>query len=309
VPNLSPNALGSIAMASAGLAVTVNDALLRSITDDGPGPYQVLCMRSIAIAVLFWIVGRVRGECTRRPHLSVPLFVRTAAEVVGAACFYTALVRVEFANIQAIVQVTPLMVTLGAALYLRERVTTAHYLTVLVGFVGVVVLVRPGTDAFTPWVLFAIGTAVLATVREFATRRIPLSTPLVSISFVTASGLAVLTAGLSIADGWKPMPGSGWFLMAGSVVALSLGYLLSVYAVRVGDLSVSAPFRYAPVVGAVAIGYWVFGETPDLPTWIGAAIIVAAGLVAIEHERRAGLRRRLAPVGPAARGGDEAGSR
>lgn len=293
-------------MAFAGLAVTVNDALLRSITDDGPGPYQVLCMRSVAIATLFLAVGRARGEHTRRPHLSVPLLVRTCAEVVGAACFYTALVRVEFANISAIVQVIPLMVTLGAAVYLRERVTVAQYATVMMGFVGVVVLVRPGTDSFTPWALFAIATAVFATIREFATRRIPTTTPLVSISFVTAVGLALLTAALSIPDGWEPLPGSAWLRMAGSVVALSIGYMLSVYAVRIGDLSVSAPFRYVPVVGAVAIGYWAFGETPDLLTWIGAAIIVAAGLVAIELERRAGVRRRLAPVGPAARGGDGA---
>lgn len=301
---LSSNALGSIAMAGAGLAVTVNDAFLRSITDDGPGPYQVLCMRSIVIATLFHFVGRARGEHTRRAHLRRPLLLRTAAEVAGAACFYTALVRVDFANISAIVQVIPLMVTLGAAVYLGERVSGAQYATVIVGFLGVVVLVRPGTDAFTPWALFAIATAVFATVREFATRRIPADTPLVSISFVTAVGLGLLTAGLSIADGWEPMPSSAWMRMAGSVVALSIGYVLSVYAVRVGDLSVSAPFRYVPVVGAVAIGHWAFDETPDLATWVGAAIIVGAGLVAIDLERRAGVRRRLTPVGPAARGGD-----
>lgn len=309
VRTISPNAVGSATMALAGLAVTANDAFLRSITDDGPGPYQVLCMRSIAVALLFLIVGRVRGEHTRRADLSGPLFVRTGSEVIAAACFYTALVRVEFANIQAIMQVTPLMVTLGAALYLRERVTQAHYLTVLVGFIGVVVLVRPGTDAFTPWALFAVAGAVLATVREFATRRIPVSVPLVSISFVTAIALASLTAALSIADGWEPMPGSGWLRMAGSVVTLSIGYVLSVYAVRVGDLSVSAPFRYVPVIGAVVIGYWAFDETPDLLTWIGTTVIVAAGLAAIEYERRAGRQHRLAPVGPAARGGDEAESR
>lgn len=291
-------------MAFAGLAVTANDAFLRSITDDGPGPYQVLCIRSIIIATLFLAVGRARGEHTRRQHLQPALLVRTATEVTAAACFYTALVRVEFANISAIVQVIPLMVTLGAAVFLRERVTPAQYATVIVGFLGVVILVRPGTDAFTPWALFAIATAVLATVREFATRRIPASTPLVSISFVTAVGLALLTAALSVADGWEPLDGSAWLRMTGAVISLSIGYVLSVYAVRTGDLSVSAPFRYVPVVGAVAIGYWAFGETPDLLTWIGSAIIVGAGLSAIELERRAGVRRRLAPIGPAARGGD-----
>ncbi|MDG1877734.1 MAG: DMT family transporter [Acidimicrobiales bacterium] len=301
---LTPNALGSIAMAFAGFAVTVNDALLRSITDDGPGPYQVLCMRSIAIAMLFFVVGCARGEYTLRAHLSRPLLVRTGAEVVGAACFYTALVRVEFANIQAIVQVIPLMVTLGAAVYLRERVTAARYITVVVGFIGVVVLVRPGTDAFTPWAFFALAAAVFATIREFATRRIPITTPLVSISFVTAVGLALLTATLSIPAGWEPLPPSAWLRMAGSVFVLSIGYMLSVYAVQISDLSVSAPFRYVPVLGAVAIGYWAFDETPDLLTWIGAAIIVVAGLVAIELERLAGVRRRLALIGPAARGGD-----
>ena len=287
--------MGSLTMALATLAYVVNDAFMVSITDRGPGP----CMRSLVLMVLFAGIGRVRGEHLRRAHLTPALWLRTATEVGGAACFYAALVRVEFANIQAIVQVLPLLVTLGAAAVLRERVSMARYVTILSGFVGVLVLVRPTSDAFTPWSLLAILTALLLSVREFATRRIPTATPLLAISFLTATALAALTACLSVPAGWEVLDGPSWIWLASAALALFAGYSLSIYTVRVGDLSVSAPFRYTNVIGAVIIGYVVFDEAPDAATWVGAAIIVGAGLVSIRLERvEAGTTRRsVAPEG------------
>lgn len=288
-------------MALATLAYVVNDAFMVAITNRGPGPYQALCMRSIVLAALIALVGRLRGEQLRRAHLTPALLLRTATEVGGAACFYAALVRVEFANIQAIVQVLPLLVTLGAAVVLHERVSMARYATILAGFVGVLVLVRPTSDAFTPWSLLAILTALLLAVREFATRRIPADTPLLAISFVTAAALAAFTACLSVPAGWEALDGASWAWLVGAAVALFVGYVLSIFTVRVGDLSVSAPFRYTNVVGSVIIGYLAFGEAPDAATWVGTVIIVVAGLVSIRLERReSGHARRSA----APRGGD-----
>jgi len=273
-------------MALGTLAYVVNDAFMVSITNGGPGPYQTLCMRSMVLIVVFGVIGRVRGEHLCRSHLGGALWLRTATEVGGAACFYAALVRVEFANIQAIVQVLPLLVTLGAAVVLGERVSMARYATILAGFVGVLVLVRPTSDAFSSWSLLAVVTAVLLAVREFATRRIPTDTPLLAISFLTAVSLAALTGVLSIPSGWHGLGGWAWLQLAAASAALFAGYLLSIFTVRVGDLSVSAPFRYTNVVGAVVLGYLVFEETPDLATWVGAAIIVGAGLWSVRLERR-----------------------
>jgi len=110
-------------------------------------------------------------------------------------------------------------------------------------------------------------------------------TPALSIAFVTAVALAALTGPLSLLTGWHGFTtGSGLFLTA-SVCSLVFGYLFTIQTVRVGDLSVSAPFRYSILVGAVVIGYLLFGEVPDRFTVIGSLVIVATGLYAVHLER------------------------
>lgn len=104
---LSPNALGSLYMTVGSIGYVVNDAAIRRITDEGPGVYQALCMRSIALVVVFAALGRIRGESTRRWHFDRPLVTRVAAEVGGSALFFAAIVQLEFANAQAILQIVP----------------------------------------------------------------------------------------------------------------------------------------------------------------------------------------------------------
>ena len=273
-------------MAIGSMGYVVNDALVRLLTERGTGVYQVLFLRSISLAVLFALVGRFRNERYIRGHIERPLLVRVGAEMVGSALFFAAIIRIEFANAQAILQLIPFAVTLAAALVLKERVTGRQYLTVLIGFVGVVLVVRPATDAFSAWSLMAVASAAFMVLREFATRDVNPSTPATSIAFVTAAGLAVLTGILSIPSGWTGFGFGGAVLLGLSTASLFVGYLFTIETVRIGDLSVSAPFRYTLLIGAVALGYVFFDEIPDLPTIIGSAIIIVSGIYALRLERR-----------------------
>ena len=142
---LSPNARGSLYMAIGSLAYVLNDAAVRLATEEGLGVYQVLAFRGAAMVVLFAAVGRVRGEQPRRRHLEPAIWARVAAEVIGTVLFFAALVRMEFANAQAILQIVPLLVTLAAAALLGERVSGRRYTTILVGLVGVMIIIRPAT--------------------------------------------------------------------------------------------------------------------------------------------------------------------
>ena len=107
-------------MAIGSLAYVLNDAAVRLATEEGLGVYQVLAFRGAAMVVLFAAVGRVRGEQPRRRHLEPAIWARVAAEVIGTVLFFAALVRMEFANAQAILQIVPLLVTLAAAALLGE---------------------------------------------------------------------------------------------------------------------------------------------------------------------------------------------
>lgn len=277
-------------MTIGSLGYVVNDGFVRRATENDLGVYQVLCLRSIGLAIVFFVVSRLRGEQTTVAHLSRPLQLRVGAEVVASALFFAGVVRMEFANAQAVLQVAPFAVTLAAALILRERVSVLQYGTILVGFIGVLIVVRPATDGFNGWSLVVLASAGALVVRELATQRVATDIPATSIAFVTAVGLAALTAVLAVLEGWKRIGVDSLLLIALAVGSLFVGYLFTIQTVRVGDLSVSAPFRYVVLPGAVVIGLVLFDETPDAPMVIGSTVIIASGIAAIWLDRASAPR-------------------
>ena len=298
---VSANALGAIYMVIGSLGYVVNDALIRVATDEGLDVYQALCLRGIAMSVLFaGFVRRRRVPIVReqftRSLFTRPLIARVGAEVVGAALFFAAIVRIEFATAQTILLLVPFAVTLAAALFLGEAVTTRHYLTVAVGFVGVLFVVQPGTAAFSPWSLAVVAAAAAVTVREFATRGIDDAIPASFIAFITAVAMTVMTGGLAVFTGWNPVTPRAAVVVAAACLCLIVGYVFTIQTVRVGDLSISAPFRYTTLLGAVVLGYVFFNEIPNELTIAGCAIILASGVYAVRLERAHTLERDEMPT-------------
>ncbi len=272
-------------MTIGSMGYVINDAFVRRVTEEGPGVYQVLCIRGIGLALVFLIAGRLRSRPFRRSDLQRPLLLRVAAETVASALFFAGVIRLEFANVQAILQVVPFAVMLAAVVVLGEQVRGRQYVAILLGFVGVLIVVRPATDGFSAWSLVVLASAMFQVARELATRDVDTDTPGESIAFVTAIGLSVFAAGLSLFSGWQMPTAVGAVYLALSVASLAVGYYFTIQTVRIGDLSISAPFRYTVLVGAVVIGYLLFGEIPDRFTVIGSVIIVVTGLYAVQLER------------------------
>lgn len=268
-------------MVLGSLGYVVNDGLIRRATEAGLDVYQALCLRSMGLALLFGTAGAMRGEPTRLTQLRGPLLWRVGAEVIASALFFTAVVRIEFANAQAILQIVPFAITLAAAVFLRERVSGRQYVTILAGFVGVLIVVRPATDGFSAWSLLILLSTAFLVVREFATRNVDTAIPASSIAMVTAAALAVVTGGISAFTGWQALTGESIAMVALAMGCLAVGYWFTIETVRIGDLSVSAPFRYSLLVGAVVVGYLFFDEVPDALTIIGIVVIMLSGLYAI----------------------------
>ena len=283
---ISPNALGALYMTIGSLGYVVNDGLVRKATEHGIGVYQALFLRTSTMVVVLAFVAAARGERTTRRHLGRPLLTRVAAEVAGASLFFGAIVRIEFANAQAILQLVPFAVTLAAAHLLGERVTRGMYAATLLGLGGVMLVIRPATDGFSSWSLLVVGAAAMLVVRDLATRDVPAEVPALSVALVTAAGLALLTGVITACVGWDPVGLDAAVPLALAVVFLVVGYLFSIQTVRVGDLSVSAPFRYTLLLGAVVVGAVLFDETPDALTIAGSVVIVISGLWAIRLERQ-----------------------
>jgi len=301
---LSDNGRASLSMSAAMAFFALEDAFLKTLTVSMP-IWQLLAMTGLAAMGVFWLRLVMRGQALwTRALLHPTALLRNVGEIIGACGFVTALALGELASTSAILQVLPLTLVLGAAVFLGEKVGWRRWLSVAIGFAGVLLILRPGTASFHPSMLWAVMGVAGLTLRDLATRLIPKGVPSDQLS-ASAYG-AMVPAGLVLAAlGGEAavMPDqTQWLVLSGTLVFGVLGYTALVAASRIGEASVVAPFRYSRLAFALVVAFVVFGERPDLPTLAGAALIAGAGGYAMWRE--AGLRRRSKPVSGTIRPGD-----
>lgn len=214
--------------------------------------------------------------------------VRNLGEVVGSIAFVIALALSDLSTVSSILQALPLMVVLGAALFLGEPVGWRRLAAIIVGFVGVLLIIRPGTSGFTPVSLLALlGVAGLA-LRDLVTRRIPAHVHSDQLGASAFLALAMSSGALALVMGQTFVwPSSTQALMFLACIVFGVaGYSLLVAATRIAEISAIAPYRYARLVFALILAFLVFGERPDMLTLTGAAIVVASGCYTMWREAR-----------------------
>lgn len=281
-------------MSGSMAAFTINDTFLKLLGADLP-LFQILLLRSIGVVVLLgafaWATGAFRMPARKSDRRLI--LIRSVAEAAAAWFFITALFHMPIANVSAILQALPLTVTLAAALFLGEHVGWRRFAAILVGFAGVFLIVRPGSDGFTIDSVYAVASVLCVTVRDLAARRLSPDVPSMTVALGTAIIVGLFSAAGSLFVDWEPVSSRQWGYLTGAVLMVLGGYIFSVMAMRVGEIGAVAPFRYASLLVALITGYFVFGDWPDDLTLIGASIVVATGLFTLWRERQT---RHSAPV-------------
>lgn len=271
----------------------VNDAFIKLAAEDLP-LFQAIFVRGVFLIALIALIAGSRGELRGAfQHFDRALGLRVLMETVGTALYLSALTRAPLAGLTAVLQIVPLIVTFVAARLLRESLSLHRVLSVVVGFLGVLLIVRPGSSDFNPWFLVGFVVVGAIVVREIATKNISREIPSLVVSLTT--GVTITTMGFvgAFVQGWQRLETSDVVLLGAASVFLTVGYVSSVITVRVGDITFSAPFRYSVLVFAIALQIVVFDEVPDALTFVGAAIVAAAGIWAFRHEQRlASIRTR-----------------
>ena len=292
---LSSNLHGSLVMAVAMAAFTMNDAITKIVTRDMNFGQVMLVRGLFAIVLISALVWHKQAFRPLRVLFIMPVALRVAGEVGGTMAFLEAITHLPLANASAIFQVQPLAVTLGAALFLAEPVGWRRWLAIAAGFIGVLIIVRPGLEGFNNFALFSLVSVVLSALRDLATKRIPADIPSLFITLLTT--FTVTTTGALIIvplGGWSPLSTPSLGLLALAAVLVLTGYQCVIVAMRAGDISAIAPFRYTALLWAMLLGYLVFGDVPDRPMTIGASIIVLSGLYAFYRERIRDRQRLIA---------------
>ena len=284
------NRRGILAMLAAMACFVLNDALVKAVAASHP-PGQVMALRGVFAVAFALILSVVFNGARLRGGASPLVLARGLLEALVAALFITALSRLPLANITAILQTTPILLTVASVVLGIERVGWRRWGAVGVGFLGVLLIVRPSATGFNAFALVALSSAVLAVARDLVTRRISSVVPAATVTLTSNVMVALLGASLAPIESW---PTPGWDavgLLAGAAALVTLGSLSLVVAYRNAEISVVAPFRYSIVVLAIVLGFVLFGEWPDPLACLGIGLVVASGVYTISGEQ---ARRREA---------------
>lgn len=266
---------------------SVEDALIKTVAEKVPTG-EIIIILGLIGGLVFGLLAMARGQRLLGPTLTQRSVVaRNLSEMIGTVCYVSSFVLAPLSIASAILQATPLVVTLGAALFLGAPVGWRRWTAIVIGLIGVLIIVRPGGEGFQPASLLAVAAVILLAIRDLATRTAPRDIPSLVIAcygcLSTVPAAAVL---LWFQGGWVAVPAPALFgMLAASAVGLAAYYAI-IAAMRIGDVAVVTPFRYTRIVFALILGVVVFRETVDLWTLMGAAIVVLSGLYTLLREAR-----------------------
>ncbi len=293
------NIRGAAFMVFAMFCFAVEDGLIKLLAEAIPVGQilSVICLGGL-IAFLSW--AKFKGERLWQPgYLDGKVLLRSFCDVGGSVMFVTSLTLIPLTTASAVIQATPLVVAMGAAIFLGQAIGWRRWIAIIVGFIGVLIIIRPGMEGFTPATLLAVGGMLGLAARDLFTRG--LTVQLTGPQLATHTFALIVPAGLLLMmfQGQSPvMPdASQAMILLAAVFVGMIAYLAIVAATRGGNAGIISSFRYSRMIFALIIGYFVFSEIPDAPTLIGATIIIASGIYTLWRETQ--LRRASLTENPA----------
>ena len=285
------NIRGAILMVIAMLGFAVEDTLIKLMATDIPSG-QILMTIGLGGGLVFATLALIKGEAPFGLWmLRGASGVRALCEGFAALGFVTALALVPISLVTTIIQASPLLVTLGAAVFFKAPVGPRRWIAILIGLIGVLIVLRPFGDSFEAPALFAVGGVIAMSARDLATRQVKQNISTLQLSVV--GFLAAVPAGfLGLVLSGDALLIPSWHVITLTIAAIAIG-VPSLYciiaAMRIGDIAFVTPFRYSRIIFGLLAGLLIFGETLDAYTLLGAAIIVISGTYTLLREAR--LRR------------------
>ena len=281
------NVKGIIIMLLSMVGFALADTLVK-VSADFMSPPQIAFYLMAGALIMFFLIAKLSGEVLDFSNAFSPIvLLRYLAEVIGMFAMVLALAHVPLSTVGAITQAAPIVVVLGAVLFLGEKISWRRGVSIMVGFLGVLLIVQPGTIAFDTNVFWAILALIGLSVRDLTTRLI--SSDIGSASLATYTMLAACPFSLAwvFYNGDPIIPiDVNWWIILPMIFIGSLGYWLLIVSLRIAPISVVMPFRYSRIIIMVVLGMVVFSERPNALVYLGAALIIASGVYIMWREQR-----------------------
>ena len=280
--------LAGVAMMLAAMAVLpFLDVVAKTLGEQGLPVIQIvwarMAMGAVMTAPLALRAEGLRGLALNRTAVHS---LRAALLIAATFCFFFALKFLPIADALAVFFVNPLIVTALSPVILRERVGPRRWAAVAVGFVGTLIIIRPGLQAVNPGMLLALGAGTCLALYFLVTRRISGRDPAMVTTYRTSLLGAILCTAL-VLPVWQTPTAEQWVLFLALGFISTLGHGLIVMAYDRAEASLLAPLAYTEMIMAVIAGWWFFGDFPDFWTFVGVGVLIACAIYISARERMA----------------------
>jgi drug/metabolite transporter (DMT)-like permease len=292
---LPPNVQGALWLVSGGFIFTCNGVMIRLMSEQVESVQTAFFRAFFSVLMLLPLMlsGRVKPWHSTRIHGHFwRTFMGTCSMVLG---FY-AVSMLSLADATALGFSQPLFSVCVAAIVLGEKVRWRRWSATIVGFIGVLVMVRPGAGSLQPGALVALTNALAVSISILLVRRLSDSeTPLMILTqFAIWSTVLLAIPAIWV---WRWPDAWGWVIAVGVSASATIGQYFWVQAFKAGEMSAVAPFEYLRLPFAVFMGWLIFGQMPEIWTYVGAAIVIASALYIAQREAQLAKERRRAAVG------------
>ena len=283
------NARGIVAVLLAMAFFVMSDSVVKLAGEVMPAT-EIMAVRGVMAVLLTATVAAATVDMARWHLVAQPrVLLRAGIEAVVAVLFLISLPHLPLADMTAIQQVTPIVVTVLSAVVLNEVVGWRRWLAVGAGFVGVVLVIQPTGEGINIFAVLALIVAALVAVRDLVTRKLDPAIPTPLVTFTTTMSVCVTGFLGAPLERWTPLAPETLAYLAASAVLVSLANVFIIRAFRGTEASVVAPFRYSGVLWAVSLGFLIWGHVPNTLAVLGTAILIASGLYIMHREA---VRRR-----------------
>jgi drug/metabolite transporter (DMT)-like permease len=280
---------GVAAMLAATGSFVVGDSFMKLVTEDLP-PFEVLFLRGIAASLACAILIVLRGERRALPGaVDARALMRAVGETLSVLCYIVALARLPIADVIALTQTAPLMIILGLAFVLREKVGAARIVLALLGFAGALMVAQPGAAGISSGALLAFASAVLIAARDLVGRGVPTHIPAMVVVLATNAMVMIAAALMSRGfETWVSPSGRHLAFLGLAGLCVTIGHVGVISAYRLGRAAAIAPFFYSFALWGVLSGLIVWGALPNALALTGIALIAASGvaIVLLDQRRR-----------------------
>jgi drug/metabolite transporter (DMT)-like permease len=278
--------LSVLLMIGAMFVFTLMDAVAKVLTQE-IGVWPTLWIRYLGQAVLVFLIVLPRFGKIVKTSFPLLQLARSVFLMCATMCFFWGISNIGLAEATAIMDISPVLITLGAVLFLRERIGIRRVIGIIGALIGAMIVIRPGSGVFSVYALFPLGAAICYSGYNIITRFVGArEDPWTSLFYTALFGAIVFS--MIVPFYWQPLSTFTITLMAALSVMATLAQWLLIKALSFGEASLLAPIGYIALIFATLWGFLLFGDLPDQWTVIGALVIVASGVYVWSRERKAG---------------------